>query len=82
MNNIYNCCCLCLKEDKNKGDNLIWKDSLTMCENCYKEYTSSDYRKSIMPINAIKLYRRKISELQQEIKDITNIQEGDNNYYE
>ena len=65
MSNIYNCCCLCLEEDKHNGDNLIWKDSMQLCKKCYDEYSSSDYKKQIMPINAIKKYRRKIDELQQ-----------------
>lgn len=66
MLNIYNCCCLCLKEDKNNGDNLIWCDSMQLCQSCYDEYNESDYKKGIMPINAIKKYRRKLEELLQE----------------
>ena len=61
MLNIYNCCCLCLKEDKNNGDN-----SMQLCQSCYDEYNESDYKKGIMPINAIKKYRRKLEELLQE----------------
>lgn len=68
MLNIYNCCCLCLKEDKNNGNNLIWCDSMQLCQNCYDEYNESDYKKQIMPINAIKKYRRKVEDLIQEIK--------------
>lgn len=75
--NIYNCCCLCLEEDKNDGDNLIWNDGMQLCESCYKNYTENDYYKKIMPINAIKRYRRKINELQETINDITCIPEGD-----
>lgn len=61
--NIYNCCCLCLEEDKNNGDNLIWYDSMQLCESCYDNYLKNEYEKKIMPINAIKRYRRKIDEL-------------------
>ena len=61
--NIYNCCCLCLEEDKQNGDNLIWSDSMQLCESCYKKYNENNYNKSIMPINAIKRYRRKIDEI-------------------
>ena len=64
--NIYNCCCLCLKEDKNNGDKLIWRDSMQLCKNCYDEYIKSDYEKAIMLINAIKRYRRKIEDINEE----------------
>ena len=66
---IYNCCCLCLEEDKNNGDNLIWSDGMQLCESCYNHYTQDgDYIKHIMPLNAIKRYRRKIDELQMELE--------------
>lgn len=61
--NIYNCCFLCLEEDKNNGDNLIWRDSMQLCKKCYQLYSDSEYNQQIMPINAIKRYRRKIAEL-------------------
>lgn len=66
--NIYNCCCLCLEEDKHNGDRLIWSDGMQLCESCYKNYNESDYYKKIMPLNAIKRYRRKIQELLEEEK--------------
>ena len=64
--NIYKCCCLCLEEDKHNGDNLIWIDGMQLCENCYQVYTDNDYNKRIMPVNAIKRYRRKTAELLKE----------------
>lgn len=64
--NIYKCCSLCLEEDKHNGDNLIWNDGMQLCETCYKNYTKNDYNKRIMPLNAIKRYRRKIAELLEE----------------
>ena len=60
INRIYNCCSLCIKEDTNNGNNLIWCDSMQLCPECYKEFTKSDYNKHIMPINAIKKYRKVI----------------------
>ena len=62
MSNIYNCCSLCLEEDKNNGDNLIWRDSMQLCERCYERYTENQYNKETMLINAIKMYRRKLDE--------------------
>lgn len=60
--NIYKSCCLCLKEDNNNGDDLIWRDGMQLCKKCYDEYTENDYNKRIMPIKAIKDYRRTIAE--------------------
>ena len=78
MSNIYNCCSLCLEEDKYNGGNLIWKDGMQLCESCYNHYTNDgDYIKHIMTLNAIKRYRRKIAELEETISDITCIPEGD-----
>lgn len=48
-------CCLCLKETNN--GNLIWKDSMQLCEDCYNEYNKNNYTKECMIINAIKKYR-------------------------
>lgn len=62
MKNIYETCCLCLKDTGDKGDSLIWRDSMQLCPECYKEYTKSDYKKECMLINAIKKYRKVISE--------------------
>lgn len=64
MSNIYNCCCLCLEEDKHNGDTLIWNDGLQLCKSCYNHYTENDYNKRIMPLNAIKRYRRKIADME------------------
>lgn len=66
---IYKCCSLCLEEDKHDGDDLIWSDGMQLCETCYKNYTKNDYNKKIMPLNAIKRYRRKINELQEELEE-------------
>lgn len=63
---IYNCCCLCLKEDESNGDKLIWKDSMQLCEECYTKYSNDEYERKIMPINAIKSYRGKIEQLNDE----------------
>lgn len=70
---IYNCCSLCLEEDKNNGDNLIWRDGLQLCESCYKEYTENEYNKEIMCVNAIKNYRRKIEELEEDTNKYQNL---------
>ena len=67
--NIYNCCCLCLEKDKNNGDSLIWIDGMQLCKSCYKNYTESDYYAKIMPLNAIKRYRRMIADITEEYKN-------------
>ena len=67
--NIYNCCCLCLEKDKSNGDSLIWIDGMQLCKSCYKNYTESDYYAKIMPLNAIKRYRRMIADITEEYKN-------------
>lgn len=67
--NIYNCCCLCLEKDKNNGDSLIWIDGMQLCKSCYKNYTESDYYAKIMPLNAIKRYRRMIADITEKYKN-------------
>ena len=54
MKNVYERCSLCLKETEDKGNSLIWRDSLQLCPECYERYTKSDYNKECMLINAIK----------------------------
>ena len=70
---IYNSCSLCLEKDKDNGDNLVWYDGLQLCRTCYENYIKSDYNKKIMPLNAIRRYRREIEEretrLQEEINE-------------
>lgn len=59
---IENCCSLCLSEDCQNGDNLIWRDGMQLCKNCYEEYSRyAYYIQHGMLINAIKLYRRQLS---------------------
>ncbi len=60
--NIYNCCCLCLEEDKNNGGNLIWNDGMQLCKRCYDRYTENPNNEKVMLINAIKSYRRILDE--------------------
>lgn len=72
---IENCCSLCLSEDCQNGDNLIWRDGMQLCKNCYEEYSRYEYIQHGMLINALKLYRRqlackidRISELEYRLK--------------
>ena len=60
---IDNCCCLCIEESKNNGDDLIWKDGLQLCQECYNRYSESGYNEKIMALNAIKKYRNLIRKL-------------------
>lgn len=62
MKNVYESCSLCLKETEDKGNSLIWRDSMQLCPECYERYTKSDYDKECMLINAIKKYRKVLSE--------------------
>lgn len=63
---IYNCCSLCLEESKDNGDSLIWRDSMQLCKKCYDKYTESGYSEKNMCINAIKKYRKMLSDLLEE----------------
>lgn len=66
MKNIYNCCCLCLREDEHNGDDLVWYDGMQLCRTCYLWY-APEVRKSDregMLVNAIRNYRRRIYEWQ------------------
>lgn len=81
MSDIYNCCSLCLKEDKNNGDGLIWRDGLQLCQACYEKYTKNAYNEKTMLMNAIKKYRREIDiyqeteyEYENEIKRLKEIE--------
>jgi len=65
---IYNCCSLCLKEDKNNGDNLIWVDGMQLCKQCYNKYNKNEYEARSMKINAIRKYRYKLNEILEIIK--------------
>ena len=58
---IENCCSLCLSEDCQNGDNLIWRDGMQLCKNCYEEYSRYEYKQQGMLVNAIKLYRRQLA---------------------
>lgn len=54
-------CSLCFTKDEHNGDNLIWRDSLQLCQNCYDRFIVSAYNQRVSMINAIKCYRRLIS---------------------
>ena len=58
---IYKRCSLCMTKDEPDGGNLIWKDSMQLCQNCYDRFTASAYNQRVMLINSIKCYRRLIS---------------------
>lgn len=65
---ISNCCTLCLQEDENNVDNLIWIDSMQLCENCYNKYQTSIYDRQNILINSLKRYRRKIAKIYETIE--------------
>lgn len=67
---IHKRCSLCFKKDEPDGGNLIWYDSLQLCQKCYDRFTASAYNQRVMLINSIKCYRRLISKYE----DQSNVQ--------
>lgn len=61
MSTVSERCCLCFRKSPNKGDDLIWKDSLQLCQKCYDKYEESAYNQRVMMINSLKCYRKLIT---------------------
>lgn len=57
----YKRCSLCFTKDEPDGGNLIWRDSMQLCQKCYDRYCESPYNQRVMLINSIKSYRKLIS---------------------
>ena len=53
---VFKRCALCFTKYEPDGGELIWKDSLQLCPNCYETYSTSPYNQRVMLINAIKCY--------------------------
>lgn len=58
-------CCLCFEKSKKDGDDLIWKDSLQLCQKCYDKYMESAYNQRVMMLNSIRCYRRLIRQYEE-----------------
>lgn len=58
MSTVTERCSLCFEKSKNRGDDLIWLDSLQLCQKCYDKYTKSAYNQRTMLINSLKCYRK------------------------
>lgn len=58
MSSVSERCALCFSKSDKHGDDLIWKDSLQLCQKCYDKYNESAYNQRVMLLNSIKCYRK------------------------
>lgn len=58
MSTVAERCSLCFSKSEKQGDDLIWKDSLQLCQKCYDRYNESAYNQRVMMLNSIRCYRK------------------------
>lgn len=61
MSTVSERCALCFNKSEKHGADLIWKDSLQLCQKCYDKFNESPYNQRVMLLNSIKLYRKLVS---------------------